>query len=311
MSASHYLVTGGCGFIGSHVVEALTQSGHRVRVLDNLSSGSLENLAAVRGAVEIQIGDITDPDALAAACRDVDGVFHLAALVSVADSVDRPIENHRINATGTLHVLQAAREARVRRVVFASTAAVYGNDPALPKREEMTPMPASPYAAAKIAGEHYLQIFHALYGLETVALRFFNVYGPRQDPRSPYSGVISRFLRAAREELPITIFGDGLQSRDFIHVRDIVQALVAAMRRATECDGSPINIATGRSTDLLRLVDLLSKLAGRPIRPLFAPPRKGDVRHSVADIDRARERLGFVPRVTLEEGLKELWGSAA
>ncbi len=307
MATPRYLVTGGCGFIGSHLVERLLAAGHRVRVLDNLSTGTLANLASGRDAVEFLEGDITDPAAIAEACRGVDGVFHLAALVSVADSVARPMDNHLINATGTLHVLLAAREAGARRVVLASTAAVYGNDPVLPKREEMTPAPASPYAAAKIAGEHYMRIFHLLYGLETVSLRFFNVYGPRQDPRSPYSGVISRFFAAAREGRPVVVFGDGRQSRDFIHVRDVVRALDAAMQSANAADGAAINVATGRATDLLRLIELLGDRAGRNLEPRFEPARAGDVRHSLADISRARERLSFEPRITLEEGLKELW----
>jgi UDP-glucose 4-epimerase len=310
MAVSRYLVTGGCGFIGSHLVERLLASGHRVRVLDDLSTGRLENLPSSHSELEFDQGDIGDPAALAAACEEVDGIFHLAALVSVADSVARPVENHRINATGTLNVLMAAREAGVRRVVFAGTAAVYGNDPALPKREDMTPAPASPYAVAKLMGEHYMRIFFALYGLETVSLRFFNVFGPRQDPRSPYSGVIARFLDAVRGGRAVTIFGDGRQSRDFIHVRDVARGLEAAMRSAYGADGSPINIATGRATDLLRLIEVLETLAGRSIERVFAPARAGDVRHSLADVSRARALLGFEARVPLEEGLKELMEEA-
>lgn len=305
-SSSLYLVTGGCGFIGSHLVEALWARGVRVRVLDNLSSGRRENLAAVADRVELQVGDITDRKALQQACAGVSGVFHLAALVSVADSVARPFENHQLNATGTLNVLLAAREAGVKRVMLASTAAIYGNDPTLPKTEDMPPSPASPYAAAKLVGEHYLRIFHRLYGLETVALRFFNVYGPRQDPRSPYSGVISRFVDAMSKGIPPVIFGDGRQSRDFVFVADIVQGCLAAMFSEKQGNGSIYNIATGRPTDLLQLLEALVQLTGCSARPRFEAPRAGDVRHSLASIDAARAALGYEPKYGLADGLKKL-----
>lgn len=300
------LVTGGCGFIGSHLVEALVREGCRVRVFDNLSSGRLENLAAVREEIEFIEGDIRDSGAVVVAARDVDCIFHEAALVSVFDSVARPRDNHEINCTGTLNVLMAARANRVRRVVFASTAAIYGNDPTLPKREDLRPQPESPYAVAKLAGEHYLRIFHSLYGLETVALRYFNVYGPRQDPRSPYSGVVSKFVQCIQEQRPPTIFGDGLQSRDFVFVRDIVRANLAAMRDRRVGRGSILNVASGRTATLIDLLEVLSGLIGRALNPVFEPPRAGDIRDSAASIAQISQSLDYRPAYGLESGLYEL-----
>ncbi|MCO5060729.1 MAG: NAD-dependent epimerase/dehydratase family protein [Kiritimatiellae bacterium] len=301
-----YLVTGGCGFIGSHLVEALLARGLRVRILDNLSSGHRQNLASVESQLDLRIGDIGDAAALRSACEGVAGVFHLAALVSVADSVERPMDNHQINATGTLNVLLAAREAGVKRVLLASTAAIYGNDPALPKTEDMTPSPESPYAAAKLMGEHYLRIFHRLYGMETVALRFFNVYGPRQDPRSPYSGVISRFVDALQNEKTPVVFGDGKQSCDFVFVADVVQGCLGAMFVEQPGEGSVYNIATSKPTDLLQLLATLGKLANRAMEPEFRETRAGDVRHSLASIEAARAALRYEPKYDLAAGLQRL-----
>lgn len=300
------LVTGGCGFIGSHIVEALVREGHRVRVLDNLSSGHRKNLDAVKNDVELIEGDIRDANAVASAMRDVNVVFHEAALVSVFDSVARPRDNHDINCTGTLNVLLAARDARVRRLVFASTAAIYGNDPALPKREDMRPHPESPYAVAKLAGEHYLRIFRNLYRLETVALRYFNVYGPRQDPRSPYSGVVSKFVQCIRENAVPTVFGDGQQSRDFVFVRDVVQANLAAMKTDGVGDGSVFNVASGRTATLLDLLRTLSELIGRELKPSFAPVRAGDIRDSAASIEAIQTRMGYQATHDLKAGLRDL-----
>lgn len=305
----HVLVTGGCGFIGSHLVEALLARGARVRVLDNLSSGFRANLDAVAQRVEIQIGDVTDPAALQQACKDVDGIFHLAALVSVADSVARPLDNHLINATGTLRVLLAAREAGVKRVMLASTAAIYGNEPTLPKTEDLPPAPASPYAVAKLMSEQYLRIFHRLYGMETVALRFFNVYGPRQDPRSPYSGVISRFVEAVESGTQPVIFGDGEQSRDFVYVGDVVQACVAALFDEAKGDGAVYNVGTAQQADLLSVLNALSALSGQTIEPRFEAPRAGDIRHSLSSIDAARAAFNYAPKFNLMEGLRKLLDS--
>lgn len=304
--AKQYLVTGGCGFIGSHLAEALVRGGARVRVLDNLSSGRRENLDAVRGDIELVEADVRDADAVRRAAAGIDGIFHEAALVSVFDSVQRPRDNHDINSTGTLNVLLAAREAGVRRVVFASTAAVYGNDPELPKRETMRPSPESPYAVAKLSGEHYLRLFHTLYGLETVSLRYFNVFGPRQDPRSPYSGVVSRFVECVRSGRPPVVFGDGLQSRDFVFVRDVVQANLLAMESATAGRGDVCNVASGRTASLLDLLAALASLTGRDLAPVFEPARAGDIRHSSAAIEKAVTGLGYRPAYGLEKGLREL-----
>lgn len=306
MSAHSYLVTGGCGFIGSHLVETLVRDGHRVRVLDNLSSGYRRNLEPWGAGVEVQLGDVRDPAAVRQAAHGVTGIFHEAALVSVFDSVQRPADNHDINATGTLNVLLAAREAGVKRVVLASTAAAYGNDPTLPKRETMTPQPESPYAVAKVMSEHYLRLAAQLYGVETVALRYFNVFGPRQDPKSPYSGVISRFCDDLAAGRPPTIFGDGLQTRDFVFVRDVVQANLLAMSDRVPGAGQVYNVASGSTTSLLDLIAALCDLSGRPLEPVHREPRAGDIRHSAAAIDRARQELGYAPHVNLREGLRLL-----
>ncbi len=303
---SKYLVTGGCGFIGSHLVEALVRRGDCVRILDNLTSGHLKNISAVRSEVEFIEGDVRNEETLRCVARGVDGIFHEAAQVSVFDSVQRPRDNHEINSTGTLNVLLAAREAGVRRVVFASTAAVYGNDPELPKRETMRPSPESPYAVAKLSGEHYLRLFHTLYGLETVSLRYFNVFGPRQDPCSPYSGVVSSFVECVRSGRPPVVFGDGLQSRDFVFVRDVVQANLLAMESLQVGRGDVFNVASGSTATLLELLNALARLSRHEIMPIFQPARAGDIRHSSASIDSTKSSLGYRPAFTLDQGLGEL-----
>ncbi len=303
-----YVVTGGCGFIGSHIVEALSEAGHSVVVVDNLSSGHERNLAHIGGEVKLVKGDVRDPALLATAMVGADYVFHEAALVSVFDSVERPGDNHDINITGTLNVLQAARRAGVKRVVMASSAANYGNAPELPKREDMKPEPESPYALAKVAGEYYMRSFHTLYGLETVSLRYFNVYGPRQDPSSMYSGVISRFMDLVRNGKTPVIFGDGMQTRDFVFVKDVVQANLLAMRSERVGHGEAFNVATGSQTSLLQLLDAIARLFGRDVRPEFQPARAGDIRDSFADISRARSMLGYEPLFSISEGLRALAG---
>ena len=301
-----YLVTGGCGFIGSHIAESLVEQEHIVIIYDNLSSGYERNIAGFRDKIAFIEADIRDVRALTDAMQGVDYVFHEAAMVSVFDSVERPIENHDINITGTLNVLVAARECGVKRVVVASSAAVYGDDPALPKTEEMIPCPESPYALAKIVNEHYTRVFANLYGLETVVLRYFNVYGPRQDPGSMYSGVIAKFSDDILAGRNPTVFGDGLQTRDFIFVRDVVEANFLAMHNPNLGKGEVFNIATGRRTSLLNLLDILKVLVGKDVNPRFKDARRGDVRHSVADITWAQRELGFTPRYDLREGLGEL-----
>lgn len=301
-----YLVTGGCGFIGSHLCEALVARGDRVRVLDNLSSGYEHNLAAFRHHVEFMRGDVRDQAALRSAMQGVKHVFHEAALVSVFDSVERPLDNHEINVTGTLNVLIAAREAGVKRLLVASSAAIYGNSPELPKREDMLPGPESPYGLAKIAKEYYLSIFASLYGVETISLRYFNVYGPRQDPKSMYSGVISKFSDVVRAGQNPTVFGDGEQTRDFVFVKDVVAANLLAMAAPHLGHGEVFNVATGHRTSLLDLLAALRDLTGRPFEIQFKPARAGDIRHSVADVSRARDLLGFTARYTIRDGLSAL-----
>ncbi|MFP4476209.1 MAG: NAD-dependent epimerase/dehydratase family protein [Desulfatibacillaceae bacterium] len=301
-----YLVTGGCGFIGSHLAETLLSRGGRVRILDNLATGSEANIAGFRDSVEFVTGDVRNPADVAAAMDGVCRVFHLAAQVSPFVSVDDPVYNHEVNSTGTLNVLCAARNAGARRVVFSSSCAVYGNNPDLPKREDMAPESESPYAASKHAGEQYLASFARVTDLSCASLRFFNVYGPRQDPGSVYSGVISRFHDCfANDKQPI-VFGDGLQTRDFVYVADVVQALCAAMEDSAPGSGEVYNVGTGRATSLRDLLAAFSAITGKSPDTSFEPARTGDIRHSVADIAKAAADLGYAPRHTVEQGLREL-----
>jgi UDP-glucose 4-epimerase len=296
-------VTGGAGFIGSHLVEHLVSKGHSVRVLDDLSTGKRANLAAVEGKVELVHGSITHLPLVAKAAQGVDWIFHLAALPSVQRSVEEPALTHEVCATGTLNILDAARQAGVKRVVYAASSSAYGDIPGAVRTEDDPVSPMSPYAAAKLAGEHYCRCFTTVYGLETVRLRFFNIFGPRQDAKSPYSGVIALFIAALLEGRTPTIFGDGLQSRDFTYVGNAVQAVVKAAS-APSAVGNVYNIGNGASTSLLELVKQLNLILGTTVTPQHGPPRQGDVRHSQADISRARKDLGYDPNVSFAEGLR-------
>lgn len=315
---SKYLVTGGAGFIGSHIVDALIAQDHEVAVLDNLSSGHKKNLSGVMDRINFIEGDVRDPETCLKASEGCNGVFHEAALVSVADSVERPCDNHEINITGTLNVLEAARVNGVKRVIFASSAAIYGDNPELPKHEEMLPEPQSPYAVAKITGEYYLKTYAELYGLECVALRYFNVYGPRQDPSSPYSGVISIFSKRVGQGLPITIYGDGEQTRDFVNIADVASANLLAMKSAFLKPNSEspqphksaknfavFNVATGEQYTLLQLLSTLEELNSQKVERIFMAARSGDIRHSFAN-NKKLKNLGWQPSVSLKAGLAEL-----
>jgi nucleoside-diphosphate-sugar epimerase len=304
-----YLVTGGAGFIGSHIAENLVRLGREVVILDDLSTGKLENLKAFENDVRFIEGDVRDYSRVKEASEGVDVVFHEAAVASVTRSVEDPIETDSINVGGTVTVLQAAKENRVKKVVFASSAAIYGDDPSLPKTENMTPMPLSPYAFHKLAGEYYCNLFHQLYGLSCVALRYFNVFGPRQDPSSPYSGVISIFMDRFKKDLEYTIFGDGAQSRDFIYVDDIVRANLAAAK--SSFDHVPIiNAACNRSNTLLDLTRALKEISESDREPKFGTERVGDIKHSLADNSRLRTLLKVNPEVSFADGLRQLWDYA-
>ena len=309
---AQYLVTGGAGFIGSHLCRRLLASGCAVRVLDDLSSGRRENLAALDGEVDLVEGDLRDEALVSAALAGVDYVLHHAAVASVQTSIERPRFEQEVNAVGTLQLFEAARRAGVRRVVFAASAASYGKDPTAPKREEMLPAPESPYAISKIAGEYYARVYSSLYGLEVVCLRYFNVFGPRQDPSSPYSGVISIFAERMLAGAAPTVFGDGGQSRDFVYVDNVVEANMRACA-TPGIAGRVYNIGCGRSASLLELVAELNRVLGTAIEPEFAPARPGDVRISLADITRAQRELGYEPVVHFEQGLEQTlaWMRAA
>lgn len=298
-----YLVTGGAGFIGSHIVETLVNRGEKVRVLDNLMTGKYENIANFEGRIEFILGDIRDFKALGKAVDGVDTIFHEAAIPSVPRSVEDPQLNHDSNVNGTFNVLLAARDAGVRRVVYAASSSAYGEIGTGEKREDQLPSPLSPYAVAKLVGEYYCQVFTRVYGLETVSLRYFNVFGPRQDPSSPYSGVISKFVTTLLNGDRPMIFGDGEQSRDFTYVANVVDANIRAAESA-DAVGEVINLGVNQRTTLNQLLSELQKIIGTNIAPQYEPPRAGDIRHSLADISRAEKLLGFKPLIGLEEGLK-------
>lgn len=298
-----YLVTGGAGFIGSHIAEALVKRGERVRVFDNLMTGKRENLAHLAGKVEFIEADIRDYSSIRQALDGVSIVYHEAAIPSVPRSVAEPQLNHDANVNGTFNVLMAARDAGVKRVIFAASSSAYGDTEVLPKVETMLPNPLSPYAAAKLVGELYCQTFTQVYGLETVALRYFNVFGPRQDPTSPYSGVISKFVTSLLNNQAPTIFGDGEQSRDFTYIANVVDANLRAAE-APEAAGQVMNLGIGERITLNQLFDELQKIIGTTLKPNYEETRAGDVRHSLADIARAEKLLGYRPLVGLAEGLK-------
>ena len=300
------LVTGGAGFIGSHITEALINQGCRVTVLDNLSSGHLKNLDGLKEKITLIKGDIRNDDDLAGAVKNCDTIFHQAAVVSVTQTVSDPVGSAEVNELGTLKVLEAARRNGVGRMVLASSSAVYGDDPRLPKVESLDTCPLSPYAVQKLTNEYYAQLYHRLYGLETVCLRYFNVYGPRQDPSSPYSGVISIFMnRAAADSAPM-IYGDGHQTRDFVFVGDVVQAnLLAACSRGAF--GLAFNVGTGVAIEINALWQKISDLARCNRSPVYAESRQGDIVHSLAGIEQAREQLNFNPSVSFNEGLERTY----
>ena len=300
---ARWLVTGGAGFIGSHLSQALLARGETVRIADDLSTGKASNLAVLDGAAEILTGDLADIDVARAAVDGVDLVLHQAAIPSVPRSVADPLTSHRANLDATLALLVAARDAGVRRVVYAGSSSAYGDTPDLPKHEDMVPRPMSPYALQKLVGEQYLQLFTALYGLETVTIRYFNVFGPRQDPSSPYSGVIALFITRLLAGEPPIITGDGGQTRDFTYIDNIVEGVLRAAVRP-QAAGQVINVATGRRISINELAQTLLRLFDSPLTPVYIESRAGDVRDSLADLGRARELLGYEPHVSFEDGLR-------
>ncbi|MGA9882839.1 MAG: SDR family oxidoreductase [Candidatus Acidiferrales bacterium] len=301
-----YLVTGGAGFIGSNLVDELARRGHSVVVLDDLSTGQESNLDSIRGKIDLRIGTIIDLATVQSACKGADYVIHLAARASVPKSVADPIETNRVNIDGTLNVLVAARDAKVRRFVYAASSSAYGESATLPKTETMPSEPISPYGVTKYVGELYAQVFGRVYGLENASVRYFNVFGPRQEPTSQYSGVLSRFMYAVIQNEPPVIFGNGEQSRDFTYVDNVVDETLRACE-APEASGKVFNGGTGARVTLNEVVKLLQKITGNTICAKYEPPRTGDILHSQADISLARKVLGYQPAVLFEEGLRRTW----
>ncbi|MGB2664844.1 MAG: SDR family oxidoreductase [Candidatus Acidiferrum sp.] len=299
-----YLVTGGAGFIGSNTVDELVRRGHSVVVLDDLSAGKEENLAEIRAKITFVKGSITDLEAVQKAMHQAEYVIHLAARTSVPRSVKDPLETNRINVEGTLNVLVAARDNKVRRVVFAASSSVYGETATLPKTEAMQPQPISPYGVSKYVGELYAQTFGRCYGLENVCVRYFNIFGPRQDPDSPYSGVLSRFALAFLEDQQPVIYGDGEQTRDFTFVENAVQVNLLACEAPSGTSGGVFNVGTGARISLNQTLELLRRISGKKLQARYEQPRDGDIRDSQADITKARECLGYDPTVMFEEGLE-------
>jgi len=303
-TAARVVITGAAGFIGSHLVEALVGAGHRVRVVDNLATGKRSNLEHLEGAYEWVEGDLADFEVARRALEGAEVVFHEAAIPSVPRSVREPLQSHASGPTATLNVLEAARMAGARRLIFAASSSAYGETTELPKHEAMLPNPLSPYAAGKLAGEHYVTVYARTMGLDGVSLRYFNVFGPRQDPSSPYSGVISLFARAMSEGRRPLIYGDGRQTRDFTYVANVVAANLLAMNSERPLGGAVYNVGTGRRISLLDLVAALNKALGTDLQPEFREPRSGDVRDSQASLDRIHAALGYRPRIDFEEGLR-------
>lgn len=301
--SSFYLVTGGAGFIGSHIAENLVKQGERVRILDNFSTGKRENLTGFVDSVEVMEGDFRNPEDCKKAVQGVDYVLHQGALPSVPKSVEDPLNTNECNITGTLNILVASRDAGVKRLIYAASSSVYGDNPTLPKVETMPAQPLSPYAVQKHVGELYCRIFYELYGLETVVLRYFNVFGPRQDPTSQYAAVIPRFIMALAQGRPPTIYGDGEQSRDFTYVDNVVRANLLAAT-AEDVAGEVMNFACGESTSLNELLRSLKGILKTNIRPVHEAPRPGDVKHSLADIEKSRKLLNYTAHVSFEEGLR-------
>jgi UDP-glucose 4-epimerase len=298
-----FLVTGGAGFIGSHLVRNLLKTGARVRVVDNLSTGKRDRLSTVAGAVEFIVDDLADPAVCDRAAQGIDYTFHQAAVPSVQRSVRDPSGTNRANVTATLNILESCRKQGVRRVVYAASSSAYGNTEVLPKHEGMTPNPLSPYALQKFVGERYCKLYNDLYGLETVSLRYFNVFGPDQDPDSEYSAVIPRFATRLQRGEPLTVYGDGLQSRDFTYIDNVVEANLLAVK-SPAVGGAVINVGCGERLTLNELIQSLEKILGVRARIEHQPPRSGDVRHSLADIKLAKDLLGYRPVVPPEEGLR-------
>jgi nucleoside-diphosphate-sugar epimerase len=301
-----YLITGIGGFIGSSLARELLRRGERVRGVDNFSTGKRENLSDILGRIEFREADLLDLDAMKLACAGVDYVLHQAAIPSVPKSVLDPIGSNRANVDGTVNVLVAARDARVKRVIYAASSSAYGDTPTLPKHERMTPDPISPYAVAKLAGEHYMISFYRCYGLETVALRYFNIFGPRQDPSSPYSGVLAKFIMQMLNGQQPTMFGNGEQSRDFTYIDNAIEANLLACKAPTlQVAGKVFNVATGRRVTLNETFKLLQTLTSYSGSPIYGAERGGDIKHSLADISFAEERLGYKPKVSFEDGLQQ------
>jgi nucleoside-diphosphate-sugar epimerase len=303
---STYLITGVAGFIGSSLARAVLAQGDQVRGIDNLSTGKRQNLTEILGHIDFREADLLDFDAVQKACQGVDFIFHEAAIPSVPKSVLDPIGSNRANVDATVNLLVAARDAKVKRVVYAASSSAYGDTPTLPKHEDMKPSPISPYAVAKLASENYMTSFYRCYGLETVSLRYFNIFGPRQDPTSPYSGVLAKFITQMVANESPTILGDGAQSRDFTYIDNVVSAnLLACKAPAADVAGSMFNVATGTRIDLNETFRVLKKIIGFKGEVKYGPEREGDVKHSLADLARAKKHLGYKPLVNFEDGLKQ------
>ena len=307
MAKNFWLVTGGAGFIGSHIVEELVRRGERVRVIDNLSTGKREKLAAVRGRIDFFKGDITRPADCAKACKGAAFVLHQAAIRSVPKSMDRPLPSNEANVTGTLNMLVASRDAKVKRFVYASSSSAYGACKVFPQREDMRPQPMSPYAVSKLAAEHYAIVFAKSFGLETVSLRYFNVFGPRQDPESLYSAVIPKFMEQAYLGVPLDVHWDGKQSRDFTHVSNVVRANILAAKGPKAASGEVFNVANSQTYSLLDVIAVIERIAGKRLKRRHHPIRAGDIRRTWADNRKIKRMLGYKPARGFEEGLRDTW----